>query len=66
MLRGVSADGQHRCGVGEGFGQYRPGDDAALMPLIDLAKGACGFHAADPVQMQAAARQAHVAEAALG
>ena len=36
------------CDMGEGFGLYRMGDDAALMPFIDLANVACGFHASDP------------------
>src|SRR5512144_2709666 len=41
------------CDMGEGFGLYRLGDDAALMPLIDLANVACGFHASDPSIMRA-------------
>jgi 5-oxoprolinase (ATP-hydrolysing) subunit A len=41
------------CDMGEGFGLYRMGDDAALMPLIDLANIACGFHASDPGIMRA-------------
>ena len=36
------------CDMGEGFGHYRMGNDAALMPHIDLANIACGFHASDP------------------
>ena len=36
------------CNMGEGFGLYRMGDDAALMPFIDLANVACGFHTSDP------------------
>ena len=36
------------CDMGEGFGLYRLGNDAALMPHIDLANVACGFHASDP------------------
>jgi 5-oxoprolinase (ATP-hydrolysing) subunit A len=35
------------CDMGEGFGLYAMGDDAALMPLIDVANVACGFHASD-------------------
>lgn len=35
------------CDMGEGFSLYKLGDDAALMPLIDLANVACGFHASD-------------------
>jgi UPF0271 protein len=33
--------------MGESFGLYRIGDDAGLMPLIDVANVACGFHASD-------------------
>ena len=35
------------CDMGESFGLYRIGDDAGLMPLIDVANVACGFHASD-------------------
>ena len=47
-----------RCDMGEGFGLYRMGDDAALMPFIDLANVACGFHASDPSIMRATVRLA--------
>jgi len=33
--------------MGEAFGLYRLGDDSAIMPLIDAANVACGFHASD-------------------
>lgn len=39
------------CDMGEGYGSYRLADDAAIMPWIDLANIACGFHASDPVIM---------------
>lgn len=39
------------CDMGEGFGKYRVADDAVIMPLIDQANIACGFHASDPVIM---------------
>ncbi|MEJ8571412.1 LamB/YcsF family protein [Microbaculum marinum] len=35
------------CDMGEGFGLYKIGDDAGLMPLINVANVACGFHASD-------------------
>jgi len=35
------------CDMGESFGLYRIGDDSGLMPLIDIANVACGFHASD-------------------
>jgi len=46
------------CDMGEGFGLYRMGNDAALMPHIDLANVACGFHASDPSIMRATVRLA--------
>lgn len=39
------------CDMGEGFGLYHMGDDAALMPHITVANVACGFHASDPSVM---------------
>src|SRR5258708_27032810 len=35
------------CDMGEAYGLYRMGDDKALMPHIDVANVACGFHASD-------------------
>ena len=46
------------CDMGEGFGLYRLGNDAALMPHIDLANVACGFHASDPSIMHETVRLA--------
>lgn len=37
--------------MGEGFGAWRMGDDAALMSIISSANIACGFHAGDPTVM---------------
>jgi 5-oxoprolinase (ATP-hydrolysing) subunit A len=39
------------CDMGEGFGNWRLGDDGAVMPLISTANLACGFHAGDPLTM---------------
>ena len=39
------------CDMGEAFGIYRFGDDAACLPYITHANVACGFHASDPVVM---------------
>lgn len=41
------------CDMGEGFGLYQCGDDAGLMPYVDIANVACGFHASDPSVMRA-------------
>lgn len=46
------------CDMGEGFALYRLGNDAELMPHIDLANIACGFHASDPSIMHATVRLA--------
>jgi len=37
--------------LGESFGNWRLGDDEALIPEITSANVACGFHASDPVTM---------------
>lgn len=41
------------CDLGEGFGAWTMGPDAALLPLLDLANIACGFHAGDAHIMRA-------------
>jgi UPF0271 protein len=46
------------CDMGEAFGLYRMGDDAGLMPLIDIANVACGFHASDFNHMRSTVRLA--------
>ena len=38
--------------VGEGFGIWRLGDDAALLDVVTSANVACGFHAGDAVTMR--------------
>lgn len=39
------------CDLGESFGSWTMGMDAAVMPHIDQANIACGFHAGDPLIM---------------
>ena len=39
--------------VGESFGAYEMGHDAALIPILTSANIACGFHAGDPGVMRA-------------
>jgi 5-oxoprolinase (ATP-hydrolysing) subunit A len=56
-----SMDFTINCDLGEGFGRYRVADDAEIMPLIDLANIACGFHASDPIIMSDTARLAAAA-----
>ena len=40
------------CDMGESYGAWTIGDDAAIMPLIDAANIACGGHAGDPGTMR--------------
>lgn len=44
--------------MGEGFGAWRMGDDAALLEVVTSANIACGFHAGDPQVMAATMRRA--------
>lgn len=46
------------CDMGESYGLYRMGDDAGMMPFIDIANVACGFHASDFDHMRATVRLA--------
>ncbi len=40
------------CDVGESFGRWVLGDDAAVLPYVTSANVACGFHAGDPVTLR--------------
>jgi len=40
------------CDLGESFGSWTMGLDEKVMPHIDQANIACGFHAGDPLVMQ--------------
>jgi 5-oxoprolinase (ATP-hydrolysing) subunit A len=46
--------------MGEGFGRWILGNDAALMPHVTSANIACGFHAGDPHIMRECVRLAKV------
>jgi len=54
------------CDMGESFGLWRMGDDAAILPFIDAANVACGFHASDPVVMRRTVRMAKEHGVAVG
>ena len=54
------------CDMGEGYGLYRCGDDAGLMPHVTWANIACGFHASDPVVMRETVRLAKLHGVAVG
>jgi UPF0271 protein len=46
------------CDLGESYGSWTMGSDAAVMPHIDQASIACGFHAGDPLTMRRTLRLA--------
>lgn len=46
------------CDMGESFGSWSKGMDADVMPYIDMANIACGFHASDPLTMDRTVRMA--------
>jgi UPF0271 protein len=52
--------------LGEGFGSYARGDDAAMLALVSSANVACGFHAGDPEIMVATFRLAKEKGVAVG
>jgi 5-oxoprolinase (ATP-hydrolysing) subunit A len=52
--------------LGEGFGAWRMGDDAALLSIVGSANVACGFHAGDPLVMSKTVALARDAGVSLG
>ncbi|MDY0011578.1 MAG: 5-oxoprolinase subunit PxpA [Rhodocyclaceae bacterium] len=52
MLINLNAD------LGESFGPWTMGDDAALLAVVGAANIACGFHAGDPLVMRRTVRAA--------
>jgi UPF0271 protein len=46
------------CDMGESYGAWKMGDDAAIMPLITSANVACGFHGGDPATIRKTVRLA--------
>lgn len=46
------------CDIGESFGAWTMGLDEQVMPFIDQANIACGFHAGDPMTMHKTVRLA--------
>ncbi|PSK51623.1 hypothetical protein B9Z65_2890 [Elsinoe australis] len=52
--------------LGEGYGNFKCGPDDELLPLIDHANVACGFHAGDPLIMQETVRSCKKAGIAIG
>ncbi|MGP4842725.1 5-oxoprolinase subunit PxpA [Marinobacter sp. 1Y8] len=54
------------CDIGESFGAWTMGLDEQVMPYIDQANIACGFHAGDPLVMTNTVRLALEHDAILG
>lgn len=54
------------CDMGESFGAWTVGDDAAMLDLVSSANVACGFHAGDPVVMRRTLEQARDRGVAVG
>jgi len=54
------------CDLGESFGSWTMGLDQQVMPHIDQANIACGFHAGDPLVMQKTLALAKVNKVSVG
>lgn len=54
------------CDMGEGYGVYQLGNDEALLPLINSANIACGFHAGDASIMRRTVKLCLQHEVAIG
>ncbi len=52
--------------LGEGYGAWSMGDDAAMLGIVSSANLACGFHAGDPLTMLATVREAAARSVAIG
>ena len=52
--------------LGESFGAWKMGDDAAMLGIVGSASIACGFHAGDPLVMRRTLHAAHKAGVSVG
>ncbi|RJL09328.1 LamB/YcsF family protein [Paracoccus siganidrum] len=52
--------------LGEGYGAWTMGDDAAMLQIVSSANVACGFHAGDPLAILATLREAAARGVAVG
>ena len=52
--------------LGEGFGLWEMGDDAAMLAIVTSANVACGYHASDPSVMRRMCSQAAANGVAIG
>ncbi|RHZ43964.1 LamB/YcsF family protein [Aspergillus thermomutatus] len=59
-IQGIMAPIQQRalinCDMGEAYGNWTCGPDLELLPMIDIANIACGFHGGDPLIMMETVR----------
>ncbi|MGR7025637.1 5-oxoprolinase subunit PxpA [Geodermatophilus sp. URMC 62] len=60
MIPSINSD------IGESFGIHSFGNDERLLPLIDTANVACGFHAGDPVGIHEVVARAGAAGVSVG
>ncbi|TXK48027.1 LamB/YcsF family protein [Pontibacter qinzhouensis] len=54
------------CDLGESFGSYSIGNDAAILPFVSSVNIACGFHAGDPAVMRKTVQLALEQQVAIG
>ena len=54
------------CDMGESFGNWTIGDDAAILPFVSSVNIACGFHAGDPSVMRVTVQAAAAHHVAVG
>lgn len=54
------------CDLGESFGAYTMGDDAAMLEIVTSANVACGFHAGDPMVMHETLKMAKARNVRVG
>ncbi|MBA3604661.1 MAG: LamB/YcsF family protein [Acidimicrobiia bacterium] len=54
------------CDLGESFGVWRLGDDAAMLAVVTSANVACGFHAGDPSTLRAVCAAAVAGHVSIG
>ena len=64
--RGTPAAIDLNADLGEGYGAWTMGDDAAMLAVVSSANIACGFHAGDPLVMRRTVRQALARGVGLG
>jgi 5-oxoprolinase (ATP-hydrolysing) subunit A len=52
--------------LGESYGNWRMGDDGAMLDVVTSANIACGFHAGDPLTIRSTVRQAVARNVVIG